>query len=138
MFYGKKYTKPNALNIVIWTGQVFLAVNFLILGYLKIALPINELGPEMPFVLVIPEALTRFIGVAEVLGGLGLVLPSLLRIKPVLTPLAAIGILLIMILAIGYHLYQGEYIMIGFNFIIGLVALIIAWARYKKLPITPR
>ncbi len=131
----KKNSKQNILNIVIWTGQVFLAINFIILGSLKLTLPFNELAPEMSFVLVIPQALTRFIGVAEVLGGLGLILPSILRIKPILTSLSALGIATIMLFAIAYHIYQGEYIMIGFNLIIGLVALIIAWARFKKLPI---
>lgn len=130
--------KPNLLNIIIWTVQTVLALVFLLVGSAKIFMPIQELSSQMFFVTDVPKMLTRFIGIAEVLGGLGLILPSIFQVKPFLTPLAALGLLTIMILAIGFHIYRGEYIMIGFNMLIGAIAIYVAWARYKKLPLKPK
>src|SRR5579864_9333030 len=77
----------------LWTIQVLLALVFLFAGSMKLVLPIAELkGP-----VALAPLFLRFIGVCEVLGALGLILPSLLRVLPVLTPLAASGLVIIMI-----------------------------------------
>ena len=86
------------MNIALWIVQILLALLFLFAGGTKLLLPISTLtamGP--PNQVVLPGLLLRFIGVCEVLGALGLVLPGLLRIRPKLTPLAAAGLLIIMI-----------------------------------------
>ena len=75
------------MTYVLWIVQALLALLFLFTGGMKLVLPIEELTAEMP----LPGLFVRFIGVAEVLGALGLVLPGLLRIRPGLTPLAAAG-----------------------------------------------
>jgi len=75
---------------------------------MKSTQPIAELAPNMPWTAVIPPALVRVIGVSEFLGGLGVVLPSASRIRPVLTPLAARGLLSIMVLVAGFHIVRGE------------------------------
>src|SRR6476661_306403 len=101
--------KPSkALNISLWVPQILLAGMFIMAGAMKTFTPIEELGANAPWVKEMPN-LVRFIGVSELLGGLGLILPSLLRIKPILTPIAAIGLLVILILAAGYHVMHNEF-----------------------------
>lgn len=92
----------------------------------------------MPWVNDFSKGMVRFIGVSEFLGGLGLILPSLLRIKPMLTPLAAFGITIIMALAAAYHVSKGETQAVGTNAAIAVVALFIMWGRYKKAAILPK
>lgn len=107
-------------------------------GVMKSTRPIAELSKTVPWSAQIPEAMVRFIGISELLGGIGLILPSLLRIKPKLTPIAAVGLVIIMALAIGYHVSKGELNVIGFNAVLGIVAAFIAWGRFKKAPIYPK
>jgi uncharacterized membrane protein YphA (DoxX/SURF4 family) len=86
------------MNIVLWIIQVLLAVLFLFAGGSKLVMSIEAMramGP--PTQILLPGLLIRFIGVCELLGALGLILPGLLRIRPGLTPLAAAGLLIIMI-----------------------------------------
>ena len=92
----------------------------------------------LPWAAQVPEALVRFIGVAEVLGAVGLILPSLLRIQPKLTPIAAVGLALVMLFAVVFHISRGETPMIGMNFILIAIAAFIAWGRFKKAPIAPK
>ena len=80
-------------NIALWIIQVLLALLFIFSGVMKFVMPIEVMTKQVP----LPGAFLHFIGVAEVLGGFGLVLPWLLRIKPFLTPLAAGGLTIIMI-----------------------------------------
>jgi len=70
---------------------------------MKVATPIDQLAVAMPWVVQVPAGLIKFIGVSELLGGLGLVIPSALRIMPQLTVLAARGLALVMILALAFH-----------------------------------
>lgn len=77
---------------VLWTVQVLLALLFLFAGSMKLIMPIAMLTAQFP----LPGLFMRFIGVAEVAGALGLILPGLLRIRPGLTPLAACGLIIIM------------------------------------------
>ena len=84
---------PRFKNYALWTVQVLLALLFLFTGGTKLVMPIEVLTKQMP----LPGLFVRFLGVAEVLGAIGLILPWLLRIKPGLTPLAAAGLVIIMI-----------------------------------------
>jgi uncharacterized membrane protein YphA (DoxX/SURF4 family) len=131
-------TPSKALNISLWIAQALLAAMFLMAGIMKSIQSIEQLAASLPWVSQVPSALVRFIGISEFLGGAGLILPSLLRIKPVLTPLAALGIFAIMVLAFALHVFQGEYEVLGINVIIGAIALFIAWGRYKKAPIAAK
>lgn len=132
-------TKPSkALNFALWTAQVILAGMFLMAGITKTTKPIDELATMLPWVNDMPAGLVRFIGVSEFLGALGLVLPSLLRIKPGLTPLAAFGLVLIMALAAIYHLTKGEFSAILINAVLGLIVFFIAWGRFRLVPVNPR
>lgn len=105
---------------------------------MKAIQPIQELAVRMIWADDLPAALVRFIGISEVLGGLGLVLPAATRIKPMLTPLAALGLALIMLLAALFHLVRSEFAAIGTNVVLGVLAAFVAWGRTKKAPILPR
>src|SRR5713101_6473566 len=81
------------MNIVLWIIQVLLALFFLFAGVMKFVMPVDQMAGQTG----LPGWFFWFIGAVEILGGLGLLLPSLLRIKPVLTPLAAVGLIIVMI-----------------------------------------
>src|SRR5688572_27469894 len=112
----------KALHIGLWVVQVALALAFISGGAMKATQPIALLAEKMVWPGAIPEGLVRFIGVSEFLGGLGLVLPAAMRIKPILTPLAGVGLATIQILAIFFHLSRGEYAVVPFNFTLGALA----------------
>jgi len=103
-------------------------------GYMKVSQPISQLSAMLPFAAQVPEGLVRFIGAAELAGALGLILPAATRILPVLTPLAASGLLLIMVLAAGFHISRGEISNLPVNAVLGSLAAFIAWGRFNKPP----
>src|SRR6056297_2342121 len=97
--------KSKRLHIALWVAQSLLAAAFLMAGMMKITVPIDELATNgMSFVYSFPESMVRFIGICEVLGSIGLILPALLRIKPILTPIASVGLAAIMVFAAIYHI----------------------------------
>ena len=128
----------KVLNIILWIAQLLLGGMFLMAGFMKLTTPVDQLAAAMPFVAAVPEALVKFIGVSEIAGALGLLLPLLLRIKPALTVLAARALILVMILALAFHVSRGEFSAIGTNLVLGSLALFIAWGRSKKAVIHAR
>lgn len=129
--------KPKALHVVLWVAQVILAGMFLMAGFMKLTTSIEELSQGLPWAADAP-ALVRFIGLSELLGGLGLILPAALRIKPYLTIWAAIGLAVIMLLAIIFHVVRGEVSAIGMNIGLGVLALFVVWGRSKKARIVEK
>jgi putative oxidoreductase len=131
--------KPStALHIGLWVVQVLLALMFLMAGVMKSTQPPEALiANGMSFVGYSPLALVRFIGVSEFLGGVGLILPSALRILPWLTPAAAGGLVVIMALAGGMHVVNGEP-GLPVNVVIGALAAFVVWGRLAGAPITAR
>jgi uncharacterized membrane protein YphA (DoxX/SURF4 family) len=122
------------MNKLLWTVQVLLALLFLLAGVTKLVLPIEQMTAQMPDPL--PGVLLRFIGVAETLGALGLVLPGLLRIKPGLTPLAAAGLVIIMIGATVITLQGGQGAALALlPLVTGLLTAFVAWGRWRKVPL---
>jgi hypothetical protein len=119
------------IRALLWTAQVLLALVFLFAGGMKLVLPIEMMkGP-----VALPGAFLRFIGVCETLGALGLILPSVLRVKPWLTPLAASGLIIIMIGATVVTLIGG---MVGpalVPVVVGSLAAFIANGRWRVAPI---
>jgi putative oxidoreductase len=128
----------GALHTSLWVAQILLACAFGMAGLGKATDPIAQLAPDLPWVEDVPVALVRFIGIAEFVGGLGLVLPSVTGIRPVLTPFAALGLAAIMILAAAFHLARGEEAVIAANAVLCAAALFVAWGRLRKAPIPPR
>ncbi len=131
-------SRSRALHVTLWVAQVLLAAAFLMAGAMKLTQPIAELGKSLPWVTAVPEGLVRFIGLAELAGALGLIVPSVTRIKPGLTVLAAYGLVLVMVLASGFHVTRGETAALPINVVLGGVALFIAWGRRSKAPIAAR
>ena len=91
----------------------------------------------MPWLSAVPQELSIFIGICEFLGGVGLILPAMTGVKPKLTPFAAIGLTLVMILAAVFHIVRGEYAFVAINLVLGGVAAVIAYGRLFARPITP-
>ncbi len=125
----------KVLNISLWVAQGLLAALYLMAGGNKTFQSIEELAKMLPWVTEVPTGLVRFIGVAELLGAVGLLVPSILRIKPILTPYAAIGLAVVQILAAFFHISKGETSVVGANFLFMAIAIFIAWGRLKKAPI---
>lgn len=121
------------MTYALWIVQVLLALLFLFGGAVKLVMPIEEMTKQMSVPL--PGAFLRFIGVAEVLGGLGLILPGLLRIRPGLTPLAAAGLLIIMVGATSVTLLGGDVLPALMPLAVGLLAAFVAYGRWKLAPL---
>lgn len=120
------------MNYALWIVQGLLALLFLFAGGTKLVLPLDVLAAMgSPNQIPLPGLLVRFIGVAEVLGGLGLVLPGLLRIKPGLMPLAAVGLAFIMLGAIALTIASGEVTQALVPLITGLLLAFVAYGRWR-------
>lgn len=129
----------NWWTIGLWVAQVLLAIAFGAAGVMKLTQPVEALGTMMNWVTVTPELLVRFIGLVEVAGALGMILPAAPRILPFLTPLAAAGFAIIQVLAIGVHASLGETATsLPVNLVLLALALLVVWGRWKKAPISPR
>ncbi|MBX7115458.1 MAG: DoxX family protein [Myxococcaceae bacterium] len=128
----------RALHVSLWVVQALLGAAFLMAGLTKTTQPMDLLAAQMPWTTVVGEGMTRFIGISEVLGALGLILPSLTRIKPKLTALAAVGLVTVMVLAMGFHLARGEVKALPINGVLTALAAFVAWGRFRAAPIAPR
>ena len=128
----------NALHIALWIAQIVLAASLIWASSMKLLQPIKALATLWPWAGEVPVALVKFTGIVDLLGAFGLILPSLLRIKPQLTPLAAVGIIALMVCASIFHISRGEISQIGVNIVFALMAVFIAWGRLKRGSITPK
>jgi len=118
------------MEIAIWIIQGILAAMFFAAGIMKATQPQEKLAASMPWVNDFPAWGVKLIGMAELLGAIGLIVPYLTGIAPVLTPMAAMALALIMVLAAVYHLRKKEYRPIGFNLVLLVLLLIVAYRRY--------
>jgi uncharacterized membrane protein YphA (DoxX/SURF4 family) len=127
-------------RIGLWSAQIALALLFGASGAMKVFLsPEAQAAMGMNDALDIPVLLLRFIGVCELAGALGMILPALTRIMPRLTPLAALGFATIQALAIGFHFTRGEIAMMApINLTLLGLSLFVLWGRTQKAPIAPR
>jgi putative oxidoreductase len=124
------------MHIALWVVQILLAVVFLMTGAMKAFMPLAEVAKTMRWVPDVPAGLVRFIGLAELAGALGLILPSATKIQPKLTPLAAVGLGIIVLLGAILHFTRGEGALTPLNFILGAMAAFVAWGRTQKAPIS--
>ena len=118
------------MNVFLWILQGLLALAFLGAGSMKLTQPIKKLESNMAWVTRFPVPVVRFIGAVEILGAVGLVLPWATDIAPVLTPLAAVGLALTMVLAGVHHLRNNEAKSVPVNGVLFVLALIIAIGRF--------
>ncbi|HEY0652267.1 MAG TPA: DoxX family protein [Chryseosolibacter sp.] len=132
---AKQDKNSKGWNISLWVAQILLAIMFLQVGFMKTFVPIAELSKMVPLAAEMP-GLIRFIGVSELAGGLGLLLPSALRIWPKGSVWAALALGFVMVLAAGFHASKNESVII--NLVLLAVAAFIAWGRTYIAPIQPR
>ena len=118
------------MTVALWIVQGLLALLFLFAGVMKFIMTVEEMTKDIPM----PGAFLRFIGVVEILGAIGLVLPALLRIKPGLTPLAAAGLAIIMIGATVVTLTTGAVAMALMPLVIGILLVFVAYGRWRLVP----
>lgn len=126
------------MSIVLWVIQGLLALAFLAAGFMKVTRSkdqMKEAGERMAWVDDLSEMQIRAIGVLEVLGALGLILPILTGILPILTPLAAVGLILTMLGAIMLHVRRGDGAQaIMVNVVLLLLAVFVAYGRFVIVP----
>lgn len=130
----REHKSSKIMNIILWITQGLLAATFIWAGFMKIFKP-----EGLPFPWVKDNTnLVLITAIVDLLGGLGIVLPTLLRIQPKLTIFAAYGIIVLMTAASIFHISRGEAKDIGFNIFMALLAVFVAWGRQTKALIIPK
>jgi putative oxidoreductase len=128
----------KALHLGLWVVQGLLGAMFLAIGAMKATQPIPVLANTLGWPAAVPAPLVRVIGIAELLGGLGLILPAATSVKPMLTPLAGVGLAMVTLLAAIFHIRRGELGALPLPLVLGGLAAFVAWERAAKAPIAPR
>jgi hypothetical protein len=124
------------MNIALWIVQGLLFATFLFAGGTKLVLSLDTLtSMGSPNQIPLPGWFIRFTGVVEVLGALGLILPGLLRIRPELTALAAAGLVIVMIGAVGFTVASGEIGAAVIPLVVGVLAAFVAYGRWRLAPL---
>jgi uncharacterized membrane protein YphA (DoxX/SURF4 family) len=142
-FVATKSTAKKIMNVALWILQILWGVFYCFTGFGKLMCYRQDvwnftLHQPVAWFHAVPEWLFVFIGVSEFLGGAGLILPAMTRVKPKLTTYAAIGLTLIMILAAIFHIARGEFgFFVPMNLVLGGVTAFIAYGRLKTSPVAP-
>jgi uncharacterized membrane protein YphA (DoxX/SURF4 family) len=118
------------MNTTIWLVQSVLAFGFLMAGAMKLTQPREKLAPQMAWIEDFSDTQVKLVGLAEVAGALGLILPRATDVAPVLTPLAAVGLVLVMIGAAVTHLRRHENQFVAINGLLLVLASVVVWARF--------
>ena len=123
------------MNILLWVLQVLLALAFVAHGALFLSPP-----PDIAVMInaTLPRWFQVFLGIAEVLAGIGLILPGVTRVMPSLVAWAAIGIMVVMISATVWHLMRREFSSAFITFVLLAIATFVAYGRRRLVPIGPR
>jgi uncharacterized membrane protein len=120
------------MNIALWILQALLGALFIFAGGIKLITPMEEMMKQMPMAL--PGWFVLFTGVVELLGGIGLILPRLLGIRPGLVPLAAAGLVIVMIGATVYSLAAGQGASSMIPLAVGVLCAFVAYGRWRLAP----
>ncbi len=118
------------MNVFLWIVQAVLAAMFAMAGVMKSTQPKARLAEKLPWVADFSPATVRFIGIVEFAAALGLILPAATGTAPVLTPLAATGLAVIMLLAAITHARRKEPSAIVLNTVLLILAALVAWGRF--------
>jgi putative oxidoreductase len=142
MAYGQGQTSvrrsSTGTHVALWIVQVVLGLLFVAVGAMKVSQSISNLAASLPWVTTVSPALVRFIGISELLGGLGLIAPAATRIAPVLTPLSGAALTIVMLLASAFHLSRGEFGVLPVPVFLAAFAAFVAWGRWSEVRIKAR
>lgn len=125
------------MNVTLWILQILFGIYFFAIGVMHFIIP-PGLPTMMSWMYDLSPALHTISGIAEILGGIGLVLPGLFRIQTRLVPLAAAGLAVVMVGAAVYHILRGEFANIGLNLLNAAVLAFVAYGRWKLVPLADR
>jgi hypothetical protein len=125
------------MNLFLWFLQILLAVVFVYVGQLKV-FHYQEALHTMAWVGDLPKGLVLFIGMSELAGGMGMILPAATRVEPRLTGYAGMGLATIMLLALFFHAFRGEMDMMVPPVVLGVLAATVAYGRLVRMPIGSR
>ncbi len=123
------------MTIALWIVQGLAALLFLFAGFTKAFRPLDQVAKQMTWVPSTPAPFVRFIGAAEIVGAVGLILPAATKVLPWLTIAAAIGLAVVMLSAAIFHASRKEYPNIGMNVILLLLVVFIVIGRWTLAPI---
>lgn len=129
---------PVPLRVALWTAQTLIFAAFCLFGAMKLFMPVEQLAAMWVWPGTVPTWLLRLMGLIDLAGGLGVLVPALTRIQPRLTVLAALGCVVLQICAIVFHAVRGEWAALPLNFILLPIVAFILWGRGGRVPIEPR
>lgn len=124
-----------ALRVALWIAQGFICLSFVAIGLMKLLTPIPKLAAQIHWAGEYPVAFVRGIGLIDIAGGVGILLPAVTRIAPGLTVPAALGCTLLQICAIVFHVSRGEASFTPINFVFLATCIFILWGRSRRAPL---
>jgi uncharacterized membrane protein YphA (DoxX/SURF4 family) len=124
-------TTGKWLRTGLWIAQIVVFAIFVAAGYMKFTTPIPELSKMMPWTGDVPVRFVRFIGIIDMAGGLGVLLPTVTRVLPGVTVFAALGCTILQVFAIGFHVSRGEFIALPLNAVLLPLVIFIFWGRRR-------
>lgn len=125
---GKTQKNSKTLNLIIWGVQSLIAITMLWASGMKLFQPTEKLALMWPWV-ANHAVLVKFTGIVDLLGGIGIILPTILRIRPKVTVITALAIVVLMFCATIFHISRGEASSIAINVVFALMAGFVAWGR---------
>ncbi|MGH3586546.1 MAG: DoxX family protein [Pseudonocardia sp.] len=131
-------TPSRTRKIGLWTVQVLLSATFVGTALWKVLTPTPQLAAMIPWAGEVPAPFLHLTALLDLLGGLGVLLPTLTRIRPGLTVLAALGLAALQVGAIVFHLSRGEAGDTPFNVLLVALALVVAWGRRAEFSMPSR
>lgn len=124
------------MDIALWVVAGLLAAAFLAAGLMKITTPKAKLVERLPWAADYSDGAVKGIGIVEVLGAIGLILPGITGIAPILVPIAAVGLAIVMVLAAVMHLRRGDgFATVVPNIVLFALAVFVAWGRFGPYPL---
>ena len=125
-------SKRNWRSIGLWSAQGVVALLFIASGLTKLLLPMPDLTAMMRWPGDYPAAFVRSLAVLDLAGGLGMILPSLTGVRPRLTVIAALCCAVLQVLAIAFHVWRGEFSVLGLNLVLLPLCAVVAWGRGRR------
>ena len=127
---GPRNEPGRVLNVGLWLIQFLLFATFAWAAWMKIMVPISDLAAMWPWAGELPRPVVRGLGVVDLMGGVGVLVPMATRIKPWLTVLAAIGCVALQVCALIFHASRGEIAALPVNVLFLVMASFITWGRW--------